>query len=103
MWDTAQDNILIFQIIFLPYSSPWTGDSSAHHEGRRQTSWSRTTVRLAWQGAGSNILITIDILLDHVEYFLFSEQPHIMVWYGHCLESHFFGIFEVRIRSPYLV
>ena len=26
-----------------------------------------------------------------------------MVWYGHCLESHFFGIFEVRIRSPYLV
>ena len=101
VWDTAQDNILIFQIIFLPYSSPWTGDSSAHHEGRRQTSWSRTEVRLAWQGAGIKYSYNYRYLTWPCRIFSFfwTATHNGLVWSlsGKSLFWHFWSKNQVSI------
>ena len=48
-------------------------------------------------------IINNRILLDHVEYFLCSVEPDVMVWNCHRLECHLLGVLKVGVRSPDLV
>jgi hypothetical protein len=50
-----------------------------------------------WSNICQHLHILHFYLLDHVKNGFIFVKPNVMIWNGHRLESHAFGIFEKRI------